>query len=198
MKVSIKNLYLINININMFSQPIIQSCIVFIFLTIFFFSYVSSIEKDEFETQLDTIVDDIYNQYKDKIKVLFPADEKEKDILKTTIYGIIDQSENTIEKSTQIQNEIIDSQNQKIIYNSIYFVLGYLFICIFILGIFSYFGLNINLQDNLKEGLFILVFIFITEFLFLNIIAKNYLSGNANNVIKKIAKTILDYRQKNN
>ena len=66
------------------------------------------------------------------------------------------------------------------------------------LGIFSYFGLNINLQDNLKEGLFILVFIFITEFLFLNIIAKNYLSGNANNVIKKIAKTILDYRQKNN
>ena len=182
----------------MFSQPIIQSCIVFIFLTIFFFSYVSSIEKDEFETQLDTIVDDIYNQYKDKIKVLFPAYEKEKDILKTTIYGIIDQSENTIEKSTQIQNEIIDSQNQKIIYNSIYFVLGYLFICIFILGIFSYFGLNINLQDNLKEGLFILVFIFITEFLFLNIIAKNYLSGNANNVIKKIAKTILDYRQKNN
>jgi maltodextrin utilization protein YvdJ len=103
----------------MFSQPVIQSCIVFIFLTIFFFSYVSSIEKDEFETQLETIIDDIYNQYQDKIKGLFPTDETKKDILKTTIYGIIDQSENTIEKSTQIQNKVIDFQNQKIIYNSI-------------------------------------------------------------------------------
>lgn len=178
----------------MFSHPIIQSCVVFIFLTIFFFSYVSSIEKEEFEIQLDAIVDDTYSQYKDKIDVLFPIDPDKKEALKTLIYGLIDHSENTIEIETKSQNDEIDTENKKIIYNSIYLVLSYFGICIFILFImYYYFGVKLELQDNLKESLFILVFIFLTEFLFLNIIAKNYLCGNANYVIQKITKTIIDY-----
>ena len=177
----------------MFSQSIIQSCVVFIFLTIFFFSYVSSIEKDEFETQLDTIVDDTYTQYKDKIDGLFPKDENKKEALKTLIYGLIDYSENMIEIETKSQNDEIDTENKKIISNSIYLVLGYIGICIFILFILYYFGVKLYIGENIKESLFILVFIFLTEFLFLNIIAKNYLSGNANYVIQKITKTIIDY-----
>jgi protein-S-isoprenylcysteine O-methyltransferase Ste14 len=180
----------------MFSQPIIQSCIVFIFLTIFFFSYVSSIEKEEFETQLDTIVDDIYTEYQPKISSLFPKDETKKELAKTTIYGIIDNTENKIETSTKTQDDTIDKQNQKIIYNAIYFVIGYIILCIVILCIFYFIGIKISLKDNLTEGLFILVFIFLTEYIFLNIIAKRYISGNSNYVTQKITTTILDYINK--
>lgn len=180
----------------MISEPIIQSCIVFIFLTVFFFSYVSSIEKDEFENQLNIIVDDIYNEYKSNIISLFPEDKIKKDILKTSIYGIIDNIENKIEINNQNENSKIDNANQKIIYNSIYVVIGYIILCLIIIFIFKYIGININIKENVKESLFILIFIFLIEFLFLNIIAKNYISGNANNVLKKICTNIIQYINK--
>lgn len=62
----------------MFVQSIIQSCIVFVFLTIFFYTYVASIEREEFENQLNQIVDDLFNQYRNDITAVFPKDETKK------------------------------------------------------------------------------------------------------------------------
>jgi len=70
-------------------QSVIQSCIVFIFLTIFFYLYVSQIERDEFETQLDKIVDDIFSEYQYKFKSFFPDNKKKKDIEKKLFITIL-------------------------------------------------------------------------------------------------------------
>jgi len=177
----------------MFIQSIIQSCIVFVFLTIFFYTYVTSIEHEEFENQLNQIVDDLFNQYRDDISNLFPKDETKKEIVKTTIYGFIDHKEYDIEKTTKSENNEIDQTNQQIIKKSIYLVLVYISFSIILLLCLYYFGFDINIKSSIKEGIFILIFIFLVEFTFLNLIAKHYISGNANYVIQTVSKKIIEY-----
>lgn len=179
-------------------HSIIQSSIVFIFLTVFFYLYVSKIEKEEFEIQLDKIVDDIFNEYSDNFKDYFPNDKEKKEYVKTVVYGIIVNSKNKIEENTINVNKDIDNQNKKIVTNSIYMVLFYILLSIIILSFLYWYGYLIDLKDNIKEGLFILFFIFLVEFFFLNMITKNYISGNANYFIKTFTKKIIDYINENN
>jgi hypothetical protein len=147
--------------------------------------------SSEYNIDKKTIIYNYFNYViRNKPKII------KKDILKTSIYGIIDNIENKIEINNQNENSKIDDSNQKIIYNSIYVVIGYIILCLIIISIFKYIGININIKENLKESLFILIFIFLIEFLFLNIIAKNYISGNANNVLKKICTNIIQYINK--
>ena len=177
----------------MFITSLIQSCIVFVFLTIFFFTYVSSIEREEFEVQLDLITDDIFIKYRDKIEHMFPDDPNKKDVLKTLIYGIIDHSEDLLEKKSKGETDEIDSRNSKIVKNSIYFVLGYIVICMCVMGIIWLSGNPLCIGENMKEGLFILFFVFLVEFAFLNLIASHYLSGNANRVLGTLTSTVITY-----
>jgi len=173
----------------MIVKSVIQSCIVFIFLTVFFFSYVSSVEKEEFNKQLDYITDNIFEEHKSSI--IFPENKKE--ITKIAIYGLIDNAEKQIEISNKDKKKEIDSINQQIIRNSIYLVLLYTGISIIFLIVLHFCKFELNIVQNLKEGFFILFFVFLVEFLFLNIIAKNYIEGNSNLVINKVCTNIIRY-----
>ena len=53
--------------VTIFSNVLIQTIIIFIFLTVFFFTYVSRIENTEFQSQLTFITDSIYSRYKKNI-----------------------------------------------------------------------------------------------------------------------------------
>ena len=177
----------------MFVTSLIQSCIVFVFLTIFFFTYVSSIEREEFEVQLDLITDDIFNKYRDQIEHMFQDDYDKKDVLKTMIYGMIDHSEDLLEKKSKDETDKIDRGNKVIVKNSIYFVLGYIVICMCVMGVIWLSGNPLCIGENMKEGIFVLFFVFLVEFAFLNLIASHYLSGNANRVLSTITSTVITY-----
>lgn len=177
----------------MLSSSFVQSAIVFIFLTIFFFSYVSTIEKEEYKNQLEFIVDDIFDDYHDNIKTMFPQQKKHKELSKTLIYGFIDHTENELAESTKDIEKEIDDRNKKIIHNSIFLIIGYTCLVIFILCLMYCFGNRFSLIEHFKEGMFILFFIFVVEFAFLNIIAKHYISGNANYVVKSFTSSVMNY-----
>ena len=179
-------------------QSIVQSCIVFVFLTLFFYSYVSNIEREEFEIQLDKIVDDIFDQYHYKFENMFPEDVNKKMLLKTMIYGIINQSKIMIDEKTKDKNKEIDDNNRQFVLKSVYTVLIYIFLCFFILLVMYLNGYQVDIKGNIKESLFVLVFIFIIEIVFLNLIAKHYMSGNANYVTKTFTQKIIEYIDKNN
>ena len=66
----------------------------------------------------------------------------------------------------QNRQKQIDKDNQKIIQNSILMVLGYFIIVSLVLGVMYYFGHPFSLVENVKEGMFILFFIFLVEFSF--------------------------------
>ena len=174
-------------------SSIVQSCIVFTFLTIFFFTYVAKIERDEFKVQLDLIVDDIFIEYSDKINVMFPDNEDKKDALKTIIYGLLVYYDKKIEKTTMEENKKIDNQNAEIIKDSIYIVLVYIIGCMYVLFVMYLCNVPFDMKEILKEGFLVLFFIFVVEFTFLNVIAKHYISGNANYVLQEITTTIINY-----
>lgn len=178
---------------SIFSNALIQGVIVFTFLTIFFFSYVTDVEKEEYSKQISMVVDNIYNEYKKDIEDILPKDDEKRKIAKAGIYGIIDTNEEYISKTAQTDRKELDDSNQKIIKNSVLSVLFLFIICVSLLIIFAIFGYCIPIKDFVKEGFFILIFIFIVEFLFLNIIAKNYISANPNKVKKEIAQSVIDY-----
>lgn len=175
------------------SHALIQSFLVFVFLTIFFFTYVSSVEKEEFDSQLNGIVDDLFNQYHDSIEKIVPKNQGMKLAYKTLLYGIIDSTQESIEEQTQKDKQEVIDGNKVVVRNSIIMIGIYISLTLFILYLLYRWGFEMDIKSNLKEGIFILFFIFIVEFVFLNVIARNYISGNANDVKKKIASSIIRY-----
>jgi hypothetical protein len=179
----------------MYSQAITQSCIVFIFLTIFFFSYVSNIEKEEYQYQLEKIVDDFFKEIN-----IIPVPEDKKEIFKIIFYGTVDEAEDDIEDQTKETSELIDQLNRKIIQQSYIIVSIYVIMSIIFLYILHKFGDRFSMVNNFKEGFFILFFIFIVEIVFLNVIAKNYIASNLNVVKQIVATVVIEYinNRKNN
>jgi len=172
----------------MYSIAITQSCIVFIFLTIFFYTYVSSIEKEEYQHQLERLVDDFFKSV-DSISL-----QKDKEnIVKMIIYGAIDTEEDQLDENTKETANLIDQMNSKVIDQSYSIVIIYIIMSLIFLFILYKFGDCFSLTDNLKEGLFILFFIFVVEFSFLNLIAKNYIASNLNTVKTMVAQVIINY-----
>ena len=173
----------------MYSQAITQSCIVFVFLTLFFFNYVSTIEKEEYQTQLERMVDDLFKEL--DLKPI--KDLEKKRFVKFILYGIIQTSEDEIYEKTLPMSRNIDKLNEAIVKQSyslmgIYVVLSIVFLCML-----YKFGECFSITENLKEGIFILIFIFLVEFFFLNLIAKHYIAGNLNQVKGYIADTVIAY-----
>lgn len=178
--------------ISIFSNSLIQASIVFIFLTVFFFIYVNPVEKEEFTDQINSLVENIYD--KKQVESLLPSDPKKKKILKDVLYGIIDSNEEELNKSSISAINEINQKNNAILKKSVITVLVTLIITVIILIIFAFFGYCIPLGEFTKEGIFILIFIFFTEFLFLNVITKNYISVNSDVVKKEILNSIINYK----
>jgi len=164
------------IDINFILLVIVQVLCVFIFLCLFFFTYASKKEGDILNSQVNFLINDIaeHNIH------LLPNDKKQ--ALLNTINGIkTDTSQNT-----QAAIDIINSNNKikaktkKII----------LYLCIIVVLIISIsykfkntgktFFKNLNLKHIFKETGIIIFFIAITEYIFLNYFAAQYISVKPN------------------
>lgn len=109
------------------------------------------------------------------------------------IYGAIDTEEDQLDENTKETANLIDQMNSKVIDQSYSIVIIYIIMSLIFLFILYKFGDCFSLTDNLKEGLFILFFIFVVEFSFLNLIAKNYIASNLNTVKTMVAQVIINY-----
>ena len=112
-----------------FSNILIQSSFIFIFLTMFFFYYVAPVEKQEFENQISSMVNDIYSENSTDITKLFSNDPTKKKIEKIEVYGMLDMLEESLNNNTKSDRIIIDQNNNQIVTNSVLMVLGFLFVC---------------------------------------------------------------------
>lgn len=181
----------VNETISIFSNSLIQGSIVFAFLTFFFFAYVVNVEKEEFQKQVNMVVDVIFERYTEKIRVIL--DNK---LAKAALYGAIISTEEDFIKSTLQETEELTKRNKEIILSSVKSVGMFAIATIFIIVVLYFYGYCISLKDITKEAMFILLFIFLVEFIFINLIAKNYISANPNYVKNKIARSIIDYANK--
>ena len=176
---------------------IFQVTLIAIFLTVFFFTYVSNVEKEEFQKQLDLIVDDLLSDQ--DIRSIIPQNlsQTQKDNLAIVISGSLEaaKTKSTINEQNAI-NDVINN-NSKVksaTYKKIFYVLIIIIIlCIIVLLL----GYCLPLIYQIKEATIVVFFVALTELMFLEIIAKNYISANPNKIKAEVAQAIKEWLKDN-
>jgi hypothetical protein len=176
---------------------IFQVTLIAIFLTVFFFTYVSNVEKEEFKKQLDLIVDDLLSDQ--DIRSIIPQNlsQTQKDNLAIVISGSLEaaKTKSTINQQNAI-NDVINN-NSKVkssTYKKIFYVLIIIIIlCIIVLLL----GYCLPVMYQIKEATIVVFFVALTELMFLEIIAKNYISANPNKIKAEVAQAIKEWLKDN-
>jgi hypothetical protein len=177
---------------------LIQITLIFIFLTIFFFTYVTHVEQTEFKNQLNLITDDIMGDVNNNLLKIINTqkhiDPNQANIILNGIIDVMEEETTTAYKdsidSITIENNIIKKKS----FYYLYLVIGILIVIISIIMMFNY---CIKLKYDIKEGIIIVFFVGITEFLFLTFITTKYISASPNKVRKQVGTAIKSWINKN-
>ena len=163
-----------------FINIIIHVGIMALFLTIFFFTIAQYFEKKIIEDQIDFVIDDFVGNS------LKPIPKTKKDELKKKINNAFNNQD--LSKA----DDSVKKQNKKIYDKAWIFVgilLGIIFTIVLICGfIFKWESYYIKFLIN--SSLISLIFVAITETLFMFLIAQNYLSADPNKIKLKIVETL--------
>ena len=157
---------------------IFQVIFIFAFLTIFFFAYVVTVEKGEFQTQINLIIDDIVTQ--DAIKGILPKG----------VIGLTPENEDIIDTKISLSSRdaVVNVNNDNAaIRRKAFIVLGVTAGVLVISTIALLMaGFCIQILYEVKEALWVVLFVGITELVFLSVIAKSYISADPNAVKRSI------------
>jgi len=168
------------VSINFIINVLIQVLAIFIFLTIFFFTYASKVEGTIVQDNVNFLLDDLSGIHLGSLP----------DNIKTTLVNQINSIEVNTPENIKAGQEIEDSNNaikSRTIKTAGMFTGGVVIIVVisYLLskkGV-SYFK-NFNLPKIIKETIVILIAVALTEFIFLKYIGAKYISIDPN-VIKK-------------
>jgi hypothetical protein len=146
-----------------------------IFLAVFYFTYASKIEQDILDIQVKNLINDLTS---DMSALPNDINEQLRSIIRTM--PVSDLSK---------EDEEVKNANNKLIGNTMVAFGSFTALTIIIVTIFLYLY-KVDIKDIIITNLIVLLFIAITEALFLNLIAKSYRSLDPNdiklNIIKKI------------
>jgi len=165
---------------------IFQVIFIFAFLTIFFFAYVVTVEKGEFQTQINLVIDDIFTQ--DAIKGILPKGvngltPENEDII---LSGILDVMDTKISLSSRDDVAKVNNDNAET-RRKAFLVLGVTAGVLVISTIALLMaGFRIPVLYEVKEALWVVLFVGLTELVFLSVIAKSYISADPNTVKRSI------------
>ena len=163
-----------------FINIIIHVGIMALFLTVFFFTIAQYFEKKIIEDQIDFVIDDFVGNS------LKPVPGTTKTEIKNEINSAFDKQD--LSKA----DESVRKENKKISTKAWIFVgilLSIIFVIVVIFG-FKYRWERYYLKFLFNSALISLIFVAITETLFMFLIARNYLSADPNQIKMKIIDTI--------
>jgi predicted PurR-regulated permease PerM len=163
-----------------FINIIIHVGIMALFLTIFFFTIAQYFEKKIIEDQIDFVIDDFVGNS------LKPVSEKTKKEIRHEINSAFDKQD--LSKA----DESVKKENTKISTKAWIFVgtmLGIILVIVLTFG-FKYRWERYYLKFLFNSALISLIFVAITETLFMFLIAQNYLSADPNQIKMKIIQTL--------
>jgi len=153
-------------------QIILNVTIISSFIGIFFFTYAATVEKEILEDQSKYIAETMA----DNVKIFLPENVKQ-------------EIANDLQEPDLSKEDKDAEESNKELRNKALVVLGILFI----VGILATFVVskigNIGFHV-VKEAIIILLFVALTEFLFLNIITRNYKVADPNFVTSEMLKSV--------
>lgn len=177
---------------------IIQVTFIFAFLTIFFFLYVSKVEKEEFEKQMNFIVDEIMVDIEDDLSSLINnQDYINNDQLTIVLNGIIDLVEQKIESSSDSSVKKVIEQNKEV-KNKAYTMLYRVILFVTVISAFFYLlRFCIPILDDIKESIIAVFFVALTELVFLTFVTARYISADPNKVRKTLGESVKTWIKRN-
>lgn len=172
----------------------IQVTMIFTFLTIFFFFYVVEVENEEFKTQMDLVVDELMKDVDDNLSSLInDKTELSPDEKIMLISGMINVLERKIELGSEesVQKVLemnVETRNKAFTYLSITIavVIG---LAMAVIGL----GYCIPVSSQVIEGAYVVVFVGLTELIFLKVIASRYISADPYEVKRTFSKAVQDW-----
>lgn len=177
---------------------VIQVTFIFAFLTVFFFAYVQEVERTEFQSQLNIVVDSIMNDIEDDLPNIVSKDSTitpENAVILTS--GVIDLINEKIALESKDSVNSIAQQNYKIkqkAFNSLLNVIVAAVVSSFLVLLA---GFCIQLSEQIKEAMLIVIFVGLTEFTFLQNVAKRYISADPNKIKRTLAGAIQEWIKRN-
>jgi hypothetical protein len=176
----------------------IQVTFVYTFLTIFFFVYVQKVEKEEFVSQMNLIVDTLFNDIKNDmpnlINTSYPV--KQEDIV-VLVDGIIGLFESKIAVDAQGTVKQVYEQNQNVKKSAFKSLIKFISIVVIFATIVILIGYCVPIKYQLKKALVVVIFVGLTELMFLQVVAKNYITADPNKVKRDLSTAVQRWIKKN-
>lgn len=168
------------------SNIILHTILIGTFLCIFFFTYVKHTEEIIVKNQIDFTIKDLIGD----IGIILSDDDLNK------LNGYLDPYLK-VPESIKEQDDIVKKKNKQIMKKAIKSIS-----IIVIIGLFTMLVLwklkPFSMKDLLIENLSVLLFVALTEFIFLNLVAKNFITLDPNVVKSQVITTIQDFLNEKN
>jgi len=169
----------------------VQVAFIFIFLTVFFFAYVQEIEKQEFKIQLDLIVDNMTKDFENTLPALF---EKQSEVTPEEIVVLVDGVISVIQEKIAIDSKGATSdimeKNHKIKLTALHSLIMMISVTVGVCILILLLSFCIPITQQIKEAMLVVIFIGMTEFTFLQLIARKYISADPNKVKRTMCQAI--------
>ena len=179
--------------INKIFKLFLQVVLIFIFLTVFFFTYVGNVEKESFTTQMNIVVDDIVPDI--NIHEFVPPGQEDTAVF--ILDGSMEVARNNALNDSKEEDKYINDQNIAI-RNKAFILLGIVLGILLLVSLILYLTKHcIPFQIHIQDALIVVIFVAITEMLFLTIITKNYWSVDPGQVRSQIGKSIQKWIKEN-
>lgn len=152
---------------------ILHVLILFTFLSIFFFTYISKVEKKTIKQELDHLIHNQTDKILTNIDNMFFG-VSDLPLVKID-WNVADNIADVMIKDSEKRTDKIEKHNDNLLRISIGIISGLFILLIGTILFFKYYkGYNINLKEILLENLIIFTFIGIIEFGFFMFIALKY------------------------
>jgi hypothetical protein len=165
------------IDAEFYTNIIMQTMFMVVFLTIYFFTYVAYMEKRIVREQINILFADI----KQNVSIL----PKE---LKNSLKNKLSQIGNV---NTKEDDKKIDDNNKQLMKKVIIIMVVFSMICIFAI-LFLYTRYTVDVVSIFKHNLIIILFIAATEFIFLKYFGSLFQSADPDKIKKSIINDILN------
>ena len=159
-------------DINFIVNVLVQVLCIFIFLSIFFFTYAAKKEGEIVKNQVNFLIDDTLGIHLNSLP------ENIKNVLKNKINSINENTPENIEAGNKIDesNDKIKSKTAKILIGLSIAVMLFVAVSYYLSTRGIQFFKNLHLKKIAKETIIIVSFVALTEFVFLTYIGSDYVS----------------------
>ena len=160
---------------------IIAVALISVFIGVFFFTYAAKIEQKIVVERSAQIAYDLTSTMKETMSA------RDKELINEQITPFL-----VIPQSLEQQDKIVQENNKELLNSAIKAIVIFVVLCALVLAALCMFY-KIPLFDLIKDNLIILVFVALTEFIFLTFFAQNYITIDSNFVKEKISDSLINF-----